>query len=244
MTDTSNDKRRILDELAQELVKYKDRKYRIDAQQFHKTKLAQRLVLKAAIMRKIAATLYRQMKSWPAREVFDTCELLLESDLEARKSIAFDWAWRCRDGYRKSDFRRFESWGQKHFGDWGSVDHLCTGALGYLVYLFPELTSKTRKWARSKNLWMRRASAVCLIYSCRRGEQLRDAFEVADTLLTDKEDLVQKGYGWMLKEAADSSRDKVFDYVMKRRDVMPRTALRYAIEKMPPAMKKRAMAKA
>jgi 3-methyladenine DNA glycosylase AlkD len=90
---------------------------------------------------------------------------------------------------------------------------------------------------------MRRASAVCLIYSCRRGEQLRDVFQVTDTLLTDKEDLVQKGYGWMLKEAADSNRDKVFAYVMKRKDVMPRTALRYAIEKMPPAMKKRAMAK-
>ncbi|MCK4607429.1 MAG: DNA alkylation repair protein [candidate division Zixibacteria bacterium] len=243
MIDSSCDKKRILDELARELAKYKSRKYRIDAQRFHKTKLTQPLVLKAAVVRKIAAMYYRQMKSWPAKEVFDMCELLLESNLEARKSIAFDWAWRRRGDYRKSDFRRFESWGRKHFNGWGSVDHLCTGALGYLVYLYPELTAKTKKWAHSRNIWMRRASAVCLIYSCRRGEQLRDVFQVTDTLLTDKEDLVQKGYGWMLKEAADSNRDKVFAYVMKRKDVMPRTALRYAIEKMPPAMKKRSMAK-
>jgi hypothetical protein len=92
MIDSSCDKKRILDELARELAKYKSRRYRIDAQQFSKTKLAQPLVLKAAIVRKIAAKSFRQMKSWPINDVFDMCELLLESNLEARKSIAFDWA--------------------------------------------------------------------------------------------------------------------------------------------------------
>jgi 3-methyladenine DNA glycosylase AlkD len=72
---------------------------------------------------------------------------------------------------------------------------------------------------------------------------LGDAFEVADILLTDPEDLVQKGYGWMLKEAADSYRDEVYRYVLEHRAMMPRTALRYAIEKMPPSMRKEAMKK-
>ena len=62
-------------------------------------------------------------------------------------------------------------------------------------------------------------------------------------LLMDKEDLVQKGYGWMLKEAANTYRDEIYQYVLKHRDVMPRTALRYAIEKMPQSMRKKAMKK-
>ncbi len=57
----------------------------------------------------------------------------------------------------------------------------------------------------------------------------------------DKDDMVQKGYGWMLKEASKKHQAEVFDYVMKRKAEMPRTALRYAIEKMPAEMRKKAM---
>jgi 3-methyladenine DNA glycosylase AlkD len=53
--------------------------------------------------------------------------------------------------------------------------------------------------------------------------------------------MVQKGYGWMLKEASKPHQDEVYQYVLKHRKDMPRTALRYAIEKMPPEMKKEAM---
>jgi 3-methyladenine DNA glycosylase AlkD len=55
--------------------------------------------------------------------------------------------------------------------------------------------------------------------------------------------MVQKGYGWMLKEAANISPKEVYDFVMKRKQIMPRRSLRYAIEKMPPAWKKKAMKK-
>ncbi len=55
--------------------------------------------------------------------------------------------------------------------------------------------------------------------------------------------MVQKGYGWMLKVASEAHQKQVFDYVMENKDTMPRTALRYAIEKMPADMKKEAMKK-
>jgi 3-methyladenine DNA glycosylase AlkD len=90
---------------------------------------------------------------------------------------------------------------------------------------------------------MRRASAVSLIVPAKRGKFLADVLDIADLLLTDRDDLVQKGYGWLLKEASRLHRPEVFDFVVKRRDRMPRTALRYAIELMPPAMKKEAMQK-
>jgi len=61
--------------------------------------------------------------------------------------------------------------------------------------------------------------------------------------LTDPDDLVQKGYGWLLKDAAIRHQDEIFEYVMKHKQAMPRTALRYAIERLPADMKSQAMAK-
>jgi 3-methyladenine DNA glycosylase AlkD len=90
---------------------------------------------------------------------------------------------------------------------------------------------------------LRRAAAVSLILPARKGKFLPQIFEIADRLLKDRDDLVQKGYGWMLKEASKSHRDEVFRYVMEHRKEMPRTSLRYAIEKMPEELRRRAMEK-
>lgn len=57
---------------------------------------------------------------------------------------------------------------------------------------------------------------------------------MTDILHMDSDDMVQKGYDWMLKAASQAHQGKVFNYVMQNKAVMPRTALRYAIEKMTP----------
>ena len=106
---------------------------------------------------------------------------------------------------------------------------------------FPEYLYKLNIWAKSKNRWERRASTVILICLIKRKDYLKKIFEIADILLLDKDDLVQKGYGWMLKEASNVYQKKIFDYVIKNKKIMPRTALRYAIEKMPQNMKQKAM---
>ena len=68
-------------------------------------------------------------------------------------------------------------------------------------------------------------------------------FGIAGILLTDTNDLVQKGYGWMLKAASQAYPMEVFDYVMSKKAAMPRTAFRYAIEKLSPELKAKAMKK-
>ena len=72
---------------------------------------------------------------------------------------------------------------------------------------------------------------------------MSEIFEIADILLEDLDDMVQKGYGWMLKVASQIHQKQVFTYVMKHKSQMPRTALRYAIEKMPKDLKAKAMEK-
>ncbi len=62
--------------------------------------------------------------------------------------------------------------------------------------------------------------------------------EIAERLLLDPDDMVQKGYGWMLKAASESHQREIFEYMMARKDIMPRTALRYGIEKMPGDLRK------
>lgn len=90
---------------------------------------------------------------------------------------------------------------------------------------------------------MKRAAAVSLIIPARKGLFLNEIFSIADTLLHDKDDLVQKGYGWMLKAASQAHEKEVFKYVISKKTTMPRTALRYAIEKIPKELKTIAMAK-
>ena len=72
-----------------------------------------------------------------------------------------------------------------------------------------------------------------MIYSIRNGKVLEEVFEIADLLFYDEDDLVQKGYGWMLKETSREHPEEVFDYVLANKKDMPRTSLRYAIEKLP-----------
>jgi 3-methyladenine DNA glycosylase AlkD len=109
--------------------------------------------------------------------------------------------------------------------------------------MYPDHLAELKTWARSKNRWARRAAAVTLIIPARHGRFLDEVFEIADILLRDDDDLVRKGYGWMLKATSESNRKAVFDYVMKNKSEMPRTALRYAIEKMPKTLKAKAMQK-
>ena len=100
---------------------------------------------------------------------------------------------------------------------------------------------RVKTWAKSKNRWLRRASAVILIYSVRQEKYLKNILKTADILLQDSDDLVQKGYGWSLKVASNTFPKEVLEFIMKRKNKMPRTALRYAIEKYPKEMKSKAM---
>jgi len=193
------------------------------------------------VVRKLSFEFFQKVKKKPKQEILQLCDDLLVSGYSEERTIAFDWAFRLRKLYEESDFQLLETWLMKHVHGWGACDDICTHALGAFIYQFPEFIQRTREWTRSENRWVRRASAVVLIYSVRRKEHLGDVFETADALLTDQDIMVQKGYGWMLKEAGNHYPREVFDYVIKNRREMPRTALRYAIEKLSPEHRIEAM---
>jgi 3-methyladenine DNA glycosylase AlkD len=199
--------------------------------------------IRTPVVRKLASEFYKKIKQKPKQAIFQLCTSLLESGYSEERTIAFDWAFRLRKQFEPSDFLLLETWLTQHVPSWGACDDLCTHALGAFLYQFPEYIPKTKVWIRSENRWVRRASAVCLIYAVRRKEHLDAVFAIVDALLTDPDVMVQKGYGWMLKEASNHFPEEVFGYVMTHRQDMPRTALRYAIEKLAPNRRSEAMAR-
>jgi 3-methyladenine DNA glycosylase AlkD len=213
---------------------------RTNYQRFFKEKLEHPVGVKTPVLRKVSDRLFRSVRHQSKDEILEICDEMLATRKRYTRFVAFEWAGKLEEQYEKKDFSRFERWLKDYVNDWASCDHLC-GVLGKLIAEYQGLSEKRKRWTRSKNLWLRRASAVALIEPVRAGILLPDVFRTADILLEDKEDLVQKGYGWMLKVTGDYFFEDARKYVMKRKDKMPRTALRYAIEKWPLALRKEAM---
>ena len=232
--------RDVLIRLRQELLEGKDEKTRDSASRFFKEEV-KFYGVKSSLVRKIATKYFREIKGRDKEEIFALCEDLLRSDYGEEAFIAYEWAYSLRSQYEPSDFTIFEGWLERYVNNWAKCDTLCNHTLGSFIELYPQYMEKLFGWARSDNRWVRRASAVTLILPARRGDFLPEVFMIADILLLDKDDMVQKGYGWLLKEASRAHQAEVFDYVMKNKAVMPRTSLRYAIEKMPAELRRKAM---
>lgn len=186
---------------------------------------------------------YKLMDSPSAEEVFQLCELLWRSGYAEEALMACDLSYYVKKQYQAAHLKLFESWIDKYVNNWASCDAFCNHTVGTLLQKYPDLLSELKSWTRSENRWMRRAAAVSLIVPARKGKFFAEIIEIATLLLTDSDYLVQKGYGWMLKEASKEHEEEVFDFVMANKDVMPRTALRYAIEKMSKTLKEQAMMK-
>jgi 3-methyladenine DNA glycosylase AlkD len=224
------------------LLRNVDPAYREGAQNYFKEGIVLHGV-RSPIVRSISAKYYRQVKGIEKSALFALCARLLSFGTTEERGIAFDWAYRIRKQYEPDDFKTFERWLRVHVNNWGGVDDLCCHAFGHFIDRYPEFLPSVFKWTKAKQWHLRRAASVILIYPVRQGKYFEQALGTSDALLTDEHYLVQKGYGWLLKEATKKFPREVLAYVLKHKAAMPRTALRYAIEKMPPAWKKRAMAR-
>lgn len=234
--------RDILTTIRLELQRKADDQTKSSYQSFFKEKVTYYGV-KASIINEIARLYFQEVETQDKKEIFGVCEELLKSDYCEEAFIAFEWAHRLHDKYEPCDFLIFENWLNKYVDNWAKCDTLCNHTIGSFINQYPQYIYNLKKWAKSDNRWLRRASAVTLIMPAKQGKFLNDILEIADILLQDKDDLVQKGCGWMLKESSRKHQTVIFDYVMRNKKVMARTALRYAIEKMPENLKRLAMEK-
>jgi 3-methyladenine DNA glycosylase AlkD len=199
--------------------------------------------IKTALVVKIAKKYWKEVRSREKAEIFSLCEELYRSGYMEESFIVSTWADLLSDRFEPADLAVFERWIDTWITNWASCDGFCNHAVGDFMMKYPDRVADLKRWAVAPNRWLRRAACVSLIVPAKRGQFLPEVFGLADLVLTDMDDMVQKGYGWLLKEASRKHQQEVFSYVVRNKAVMPRTALRYAIELMPKEMKAEAMRK-
>ena len=122
------------------------------------------------------------------------------------------------------------------------MDTLAPSVLAPLLRRFPDLLPRVAGWTQAENLWVRRASVVALIPLARKGEHLDDAYTNAERLFGYPEDLIHKAIGWLLREAGKADQPRLKAFLLQHGKRLPRTALRYAIERFPEAERKQLLA--
>ena len=200
---------------------------------------------KSPFVRRLAAQYAKGCLPARREDILAACRDLLSSGDGWEHMIACLWLNRSITSSGSGDFRLFERWLHEHIFSWGTCDDFCRWVLNPLVEADIGLFPVIRGWTESANTWVRRASAVAFIKWRDGGyvvaTPLRYVFEIADRLMQDKDPHVQKGLGWMLKAASVRHPKRVYDYLMRSRRLMPRTAFRYAVEKLPLPLRRKAM---
>ncbi|MCK9393237.1 MAG: DNA alkylation repair protein [Candidatus Paceibacterota bacterium] len=118
---------------------------------------------------------------------------------------------------------------KKNINNWDLVDLSCPQIIG--SFLFNQDRDILYKLARSNNLWEKRVAMISTFYFIKRND-FKDSLSLAKILLNDKHDLINKAVGWMLREIGKRNIDIEKDFLFLYYNTMPRTTLRYAIEKM------------
>ena len=118
----------------------------------------------------------------------------------------------------------------KYVNNWDLVDVTCPHVIG--KHLMDKERSILYSWARSEDLWTKRIAIVSTHWFIRKND-LDDTFKIAEILLNDEHDLIHKAVGWMLREAGKRDLEKEEIFLKKHYKNMPRTMLRYSIEKFP-----------
>jgi len=161
-------------------------------------------------------------------------EKLLESPIHEARAGALSIMGKQARSKKTSEARRkelFDLYIRRHdrVNNWDLVD---LGAL-YIVgiYLIDKPRDILYKLARSKNIWERRTAIVGTGQLIRQGE-VADTFKIAEILVKDEHDLIHKATGWMLRSAGEVDRKRLLTFLDKHAATMPRTLLRYSIEKL------------
>ncbi|TSC96920.1 MAG: hypothetical protein CEN88_251 [Candidatus Berkelbacteria bacterium Licking1014_2] len=118
----------------------------------------------------------------------------------------------------------------KYINNWDLVDLTAGHIVG--AYLEDKPKDLLYMFARSKDLWQRRIAILATFYYIYKGEA-KETIKIAKMLLRDKHDLIHKAVGWMLREVGKRCGEKILtDFLDQQAKIMPRTMLRYAIEKL------------
>jgi len=191
--------------------------------------------------RALAKELYDTIKKeWLIQDAIQLGDLLFpRPELEAKGVAALILA-RFHKSFPRSLFQTVRSWLAKNYLDnWAAVDVFCPQVLGALLVKYPELLAEIEKWAGEPNRWVQRASIVAFLKLVKREEYLDAAYAMTARHFANRDDLVQKANGWLLREAGKRDMERLRKFLLANGPAIPRTTLRYAIERFPAGKRNR-----
>ncbi len=197
---------------------------------------------RTADVRAIAKAFKKPLSHLSMNTVYDTCESLLKTGLWAETICAYQLIYDQKKRYDEATFDVFERWLFAYIKDWWDCDDFMTHAFQTCLMLNPNHINRVKTWVNHERFAVRRAAAVILIVPVKKNLiDIDDVFYVCNQLMLDTHDLVQKGYGWLLKESTRFHEKAVIAYLERNVHQMPRTAFRYALERLDASQKARLM---
>jgi len=182
----------------------------------------------------IELLVYREIERWPKADRDHLMTALWESGkLEEGVMVAHVYR-RFSKEFGQPEFAMFERWLNRYVNNWSHCDGLASWLLAGAIRNEPRLIEKLAPWTKSRNRWKRRAAAVALLQEAKAGRNTESIFEICGMLRHDADDMVQKGVGWILKEAYPKRPREVLGFLDDWRAAAPRLLLRIAAEKMTP----------
>jgi len=216
-------------EISKRLLKMANKEDAFFLQRFFKTGVGQYgegdifLGIRVPALRKLA----KEYKALPAKEVLP---LLRSPYHEVRlfALILFVNAFAQGDETIQKKIYNLYLANTSHINNWDLVDISAPNIVG--AFLMERSKKPLYKLAKSKSLWERRIAVLATLYFI-KNNKFADTLQIAGILLRDKEDLIHKAVGWMLREVGKRDIECAKSFLQKHCQVMPRTMLRYAIER-------------
>ena len=162
---------------------------------------------------------------------------LFTGKMNEEKNVAVFLLENITGTFGDKEFRLLESW-LPRISSWSDHDALVHYLIASMVMAKPARVSRVFHWARSRNRWFRRAACVALIQGARRKMFLSEIVRLSGVLLSDEDDMVQKGLGWLLREAVKVDAQQALPHLMRIRKRAPHLVLRTACETLPSATRK------
>ena len=183
-------------------------------------------------LKAISRELYRALKAWPEADRNKLCtELWKSGKLEEGALVCYIYR-RFDKQCGACEFKLFERWLDRYVHNWAHCDGLASWLLAASIANEPSLIRELPPWTESQNRWKRRAAAVAMLQEGKKGRHTGEILDIASRMMTDPDDMVQKGVGWLLKETYPKRPREVVAFLKPWRGRAARLLLRYAAEKM------------
>jgi 3-methyladenine DNA glycosylase AlkD len=197
----------------------------------------------AAKLRSVAVRFRRRIREEFGLDfLLQVADKLFAGQVLEEKIFAVFLLEKLTEEFGDAEFRLFESW-LSRISSWADHDALVHYLIAPMVAAKPNRAERVFRWAKSRDRWHRRGACVALIQGTRRKLHFSEIKRLSNLLLSDDDDMVQKGLGWLLRETAKADAVRTMPYLISICKRARRLVLRTACETLPPKARKRILAK-